>query len=84
MQIKQMQNIFNELMKKIKQTSHIDFRSDVYLENEYGATPAMEYDRACCIVGDTMAILYDFVGEDFCEWAFQLEVDKLKTTTLKI
>lgn len=61
---------------------NIDFRTDVYLNNTYGATPCIDYERAKNILKSLYAVLNRKFG-CYSIYNLNMSLEKLKTQTLK-
>jgi len=73
-----------------KENAPLDFRSDVYLENQYGLSPCMSYDRA----RDITQFVYDWADDyiaqnkdiypEFSGWRWNLDMatEELRTSSV--
>ena len=61
----------------------IDFRKDVYINNEYGCCPQINHSRAEDIIKKVHEILENETKDKFHIYNLSIEVEKLKTNTLK-
>jgi len=69
----------NEMMIDTKRVFDIDFRSDVFLNH----SPSMNYDRVKDIVIYANELLVEERGE-VREWNLEMDIESIRTTTLKI
>lgn len=80
-----------KLMQSIKIGLGLDFRTHAYLENNYGCTPVFTYGFAENCVKKVKSFLKDFVEEnkfdfpefEFSEYNLGMEIERLRTETLK-
>ncbi len=76
-----MNNIKKDLKTYLsKKGLNVDFRRDKYIENNYNLSPVMKYSRAVRI----LRLSQDFLKlKSFINFNTQMEIDKLRSSTLK-
>ena len=72
-----------EFIREFKDDHYIDFRSDVFLENQYGNTPTFTYDRADILVHDLHNRLEAMFGDEYIIYNSSMEIEKLRCEKLK-
>jgi len=68
----------------------IDFRKHAYVVNEYGACPVVSYEEAEIILKSAYKVAEQYIIDNIDEeskrffiWNFEIEMNKLKTSTIK-
>lgn len=80
-----------QLVKEFKVTNNLDFRSHVFLDNQYGNSPCFNYDFAETVVSKLFAFAHNFIrnNEEYYphfsgwDWNLQMECENLRISKLK-
>ena len=72
-----------QFIKRFKLKHGIDFRKEVFLDNQYNNVPTFNYDFACEIVTALNGSLENQFGYRYVIYNMGMDVESLRTQTLK-
>lgn len=71
-----------QFIANFKKDLHLDFRSQVFLSNQYGAYPQYGYDVAKNVVSELNERLIDLFNEQYVIYNNDMDIESLRTQRL--